>query len=181
MICEDLEKCIARTIKGEEPEKCNNRKDECIESSDERSSVKCEEKKKRYILNNTRKKHVVSYKMDGGIICLDATVPAQTPKCDYLYVVEGERPAAILVELKGVDVRKAMGQIDSTLMLFPKFFRSCSNVYGRIVVSSSIPRLKAEPSYLKLQRKLMTSYGGNLKIQERQLEEKDTELDKVKP
>ena len=55
MICGNLEKCIARTIKGEEPENCNNRKDECIESSDERSSVKCEEKKKRYILNNTRK------------------------------------------------------------------------------------------------------------------------------
>lgn len=58
MICGNLEKCIARTIKGEEPENCSNRKDECIESSDERSSVKCEEKKKRYILNNTRKKHI---------------------------------------------------------------------------------------------------------------------------
>ena len=58
------------------------------------------------------------------------------PNVIIYIVVEGERPAAILVELKGVDVRKAMGQIDSTLMLFPKFFRSCSNVYGRIVVSS---------------------------------------------
>ena len=57
MICGNLEKCIARTIKGEETENCNNRKDECIESSDERSSVKCEEKKKRYILKNKRKKH----------------------------------------------------------------------------------------------------------------------------
>lgn len=181
MICGNLEKCIARTIKGEEPEKCDNRKDECIESSDERSSVKCEEKKKRYILNNTQKKHIVSYKMDGGIICVDATVPAQTPKCDYLYVVEGEKPAVILVELKGVDVKKAMVQIDSTLRLFPHLFRSCSNVYGRVVVASSIPRLKAEPSYLKLQRKFMTSYRGNLKIQERQFEEKDTELDIVNP
>lgn len=121
MICRNLEACVETTTKGKKPDRCDNRKEECIVSSDNRQSVKCEEKKKKYILNKTRERHIVSYKMDGGIVYMDAAVPEQTAKCDYLYVIDGEKPTAVLIELKGVDVKKAMAQIENTLKLFPHF------------------------------------------------------------
>ena len=101
-------------------------------------------------------------------------------KCDYLYVFDTDKPTAVLTELKGVDVAKAIQQIDSTLILFNGFFRKCSNVYGRIVVASAVPKLNASPAYVKLQNKLKNSYRGNLKVASRQMVERDTELPIVK-
>lgn len=51
-----------------------------------------------------------------------------------------------------------------------------THIYGRIVVSSSTPNLKATLGYVKLARMLKQRYHGNLKIKERQLQEKDVEL-----
>ena len=45
MICDKLEACVKRTVKGKSPDECDNRKENCIESSDTRMYVKCEEKK----------------------------------------------------------------------------------------------------------------------------------------
>ena len=56
-------------------ESCANNNVECIEVSDNRPYVKCEEKGKKYILENTEKNHVISYKIDGGVISQDKTVP----------------------------------------------------------------------------------------------------------
>ena len=176
MICGKLERCVKRTIKGQLPDECDNQKENCIEFSDTRLYVKCEEKKKKYILENTMGNHVVSYRMDGGIVHVDAKVPEGVAKCDYLYVIDTDKPTAVLTELKGVDVAKAIQQIDSTLILFNGFFRKCSNVYGRIVVASTVPKLNASPAYVKLQNKLRNSYRGNLKVASRQMVEKDTEL-----
>ena len=49
-----------------------------------------------------------------------------------------------------------------------------SHVYGRVVVTSFAPKLLADPSYAI--KKKLKRYNGNLKIRERQLLEKDTEL-----
>lgn len=180
MICGKLERCVKRTIKGQLPDECDNQKENCIEFSGTRIYVKCEEKKKKYILENTMGKHIVSYRMDGGIVHVDAKVPEGVAKCDYLYVIDNNRPTAVLAELKGVDVARAIQQINNTLMLFNEFFRKCSNVYGRIVVTSAVPKLNASPAYVKLQNKLRNSYRGNLKVASRQMVEKDTELSVVK-
>lgn len=180
MICGKLERCVMRTIKGQSPDECDNQKENCIEFSDTRLYVKCEEKKKKYILENTMGNHVVSYRMDGGIVHVDAKVPEGVAKCDYLYVIDTDKPMAVLTELKGVDVARAIQQIDSTLMLFSGFFRKCSNVYGRIVVASAVPKLNASPAYVKLQNKLRNLYRGNLKVASLQLAERDTELHVVK-
>ena len=48
MICGKLEACVERTVKGHLPDKCDNRKENCIEFSDTRMHAKCEEKKKKY-------------------------------------------------------------------------------------------------------------------------------------
>lgn len=180
MICRKLISCVESAVKGQMPDKCNNDRETCMVSCDDRLYVKCEEKKKQYTLVNTKKKTVISYKMDGGIVHMDASVPEQTARCDYLYVINDEKPTAVLTELKGVDVKKAMNQIKSTLDLFDGFFQKCSKVYGRIVVSSSVPRIRATSEYVKLQRKLKDSYSGNLKIGELKMKEKDVELDKLK-
>lgn len=176
MICRKLELCTEKTLKGNLLDVCDNKQKSCIKSSDTRPEVKCEEKKKKYILVNTRKKHIVSYKMDGGIVCVDATVPEGIAKCDYLCVIEGDKPTAVLVELKGVDVTKAIQQIDSSLTLFKGFFGKCLNVYGRIILVAATPKLNARPAYVKLQNRLRNSYNGDLKVACRQLREKDTEL-----
>lgn len=180
MICKKLVSCVEKTVKGQISDQCDNVQEMCVISSDDRLYVRCEEKKKKYTLVNTQKRRVVSYRMDGGIVYMDADVPEQTARCDYLYVISGGKPRAVLTELKGVDVKKAMKQINNTLDLFDDFFQKCSNVYGRIIVTSSIPRLRATSEYVKLQKKLENSYKGNLKIGERQLAEKDIELDKKK-
>ena len=68
----------------------------CVESSDKRSNVKCEERKKKYILENTAKNQVISYRMDGGIIRLDKSVPEETCKCDYLVLINRKENDAII-------------------------------------------------------------------------------------
>ena len=178
MICRKLERCISRELKNVSLEECDNKnRNNCIESSDRRSSVKCEENKKKYVLQNTKKKHVILYKMDGGIIAEDSSVPPNTSKCDYLFVIGDDlMPWAILTELKGVDVSKALNQLKETLVLFKDVFRKFGHVYARAIVTSSTPKLKASPEYVTLELLIRRDYKGNIKIAERQLNEKDIDL-----
>lgn len=178
MICNKLEQCVNAELSEQRVSKCVNPNVRCIESSDKRSEVKCEENRKKYILENTMKNHVISYKMDGGIVVADAFVPQGTGKCDYLFVVDSPEPTAILTELKGVDVPKALEQINAVLLLYKDFFRKFSHVYGRAVVTSSTPDLKASPKYVNLARTLRQTYHGNIKIAKQQLKEKDVDLSK---
>ena len=87
---------------------------------------------------------------------------------------------AILTELKGMDVPKSLEQIKGTLLLYKDFFETFERVYGRVVVASSTPKLKATASYVNLERMIRKNYHGNIKIFEKQKNEEDTELDKLK-
>lgn len=179
MICNNLQRCIDSQLGMALLEKCDNRnKDICIESSDVRSAVKCEEHGKKYIYENTKKNHVVSYKMDGGVIVEDRTVQPNTNKCDYLYIIDDAELTAILTELKGVNVSKSLEQIKETLLLYKSVFKNFKKVYARAIVTSSTPNLKAMPTYTNLEKTLRQTYNGNIKIIERQFFEKDSELDK---
>ena len=136
MICKKLEECINGELQSNSLERCDNKnRMNCIESSDRRSAVKCEENKKRYVLENTKK-----------------TI------------------------LKGVNVPKALIQIKETLVLYKKVFRKFGHVYARAIVTSSTPNLKASPEYVNLERMIRKDYKGNIKIVERQFNEKDIEL-----
>lgn len=177
MICKHLKECVEGEFAKHPIVKCdNNNQTECRCSSDNRSFVSCEEKGKKYTLENTMKKQVISYRMDEGIIALDKDVPEGTAKCDYLYVLNDPERTAILTELKGVDVPRALRQLDATLTLFKTFFRTCAHVHGRIIVASSTPDLKAKPEYVNLVKRLGRDYAGTLKIAKRELREKDIEL-----
>jgi len=136
MICRKLEECINGELQSNSLEKCDNKnRMNCIESSDRRSAVKCEENKKRYVLENTKK-----------------TI------------------------LKGVNVPKALIQIKETLVLYKNVFRKFGHVYARAIVTSSTPNLKASPEYVNLERMIRKDYKGNIKIVEKQFNEKDIEL-----
>jgi len=176
MICNKLKDCTKEQFAGRAVLKCANSNVKCVESSDMRSKVKCEERKKKYILENTMKNHVVSYRMDGGIIRLDKSVPEDICKCDYLILVHGKEDVAILVELKGVNVAHALKQIQGTLMLFKDYFTEFSHVYGRVVVTSAAPNLKATPDYVNLIKMLRKTFKGNLKIVEKQFQERDIDF-----
>ena len=180
MICDKFGECIEAQLKDSSLKQCANRNSgECIEVSDNRPSVKCEERKKKYVLDNTEKNHVILYKMDGGVIVEDKTVMQGTNKCDYLFVIGGVDKRAILTELKGVDVPKSLEQLKGTLSQYASVFRGFKQVYARVIVTSSTPTLKATPAYVNLERLVRQQYHGNVKIEERQFREKDTELDKI--
>ena len=176
MKCGHLTKCVESQLNGEKVKTCVNDIKNCIVSSDKRSNVKCEERKKKYILENTNKNQVILYKMDGGIISLDKSVDAGLCKCDYLFVLNTAVRDAVLVELKGVDVAHSLKQINGALEQFKDFFKTTAHVYGRVVVTSSTPNLKASPSYVNLRKRLEKEFHGNLKIAEKQLTEKDVDL-----
>ena len=176
MICNKVENCKEEQLVNQKTTACVNKSIECIEVSDNRSRIKCEERKKKYILENTRRNHVILYKMDGGIIPQDKSVPPGICKCDYLFVLAGQEREAILTELKGVDVAHSLKQLDGTLSQFKALFSTFNHVYGRVVVTSSTPNIKASPNYVNLVKKLRNNYRGNLKIAEKQLVEKDIDL-----
>lgn len=133
-------------------------------------------KKKKYVFENTKKNHVILYKMDGWIIAEDKSVPLNTSKCDYLFVIGDVIPIGVLTELKGVNVAKALIQLKGTLLLYKDVFCKFEHVYARAIVTSSTPNLKASPEYVNLARIIRKDYKGNLKIVEKQLNEKDIEL-----
>lgn len=176
MICTKLDECVKNELANQHINFCTNSSTQCIEVSDGRSYVKCEERKKRYVLENTQKSHVILYKVDGGVILQDKTVPQGMCRCDYLFVIHGEMDDAIFTELKGVDVAHSLKQIEGMLTQYKSFLSQFAHVYGRVIVSSSTPDIKASPAYVNLARKLRNTYKGNLKIVKMQFTEKDTEL-----
>lgn len=176
MICRKLTLCVDAELTGNICPQCDNDRAKCIISSDSRSEIKCEEKSKKYILKNTMKNHVISYRMDGGIVVVDASVPAGVNKCDYLLIDNAKDPIAILVELKGVNVLKALKQIYDTLVLYKDLFGKFSHVYGRIIVTCSTPDLKASPEYVKLEKLIKGKYKGNVRIEKQKFSEPDTDL-----
>lgn len=185
MICNKLSQCMESEYekvicsrKGNTKEASTfecNKKQRCLLVADNRSNVKCEENRKTYNLENTHNQKILLYKMDGGIIEVDASVDRNICKCDYLYITHDNR--AILTELKGTDVKHALNQIDRTMTLFNEILSGCSSVYGRIIMSSATPRLSASPQYTKLLSRLKRM-NGNLKVQKNKMTEKIDDLDK---
>lgn len=179
MICRMLKTCTENELNGHEHAQCDNNRKECIVSSDCRAKVKCEENRKKYVLDNTLSNHVILYHMDGGIIVEDSSIAQEIKKSDFLYVIDAGERTAILVELKGVNVSDALRQLQETLNNFKGYFASFQHVYGRVVAFSFRPALKATSEYMKLVKILREKYHGNLKIAGKELFEKDKDLCKA--
>ncbi len=103
MICNQLENCIRDTN-----EACK-KETQCIEFTDDRKIVKCEERRKKYHLaNDIDGTRIRKYKLDKGIVRNEAGFDA----CDNLLAVYGSGiPNLIFVELKGSDYKHAEAAI----------------------------------------------------------------------
>lgn len=146
--------------------KCG-RLNECMDSCDARSIVKCVENKKQYSLINDLKHKVINYHIDGAVIKC-----ATQKKCDYL-ILPADINIVILVELKGTCYNTAINQIDNTIRLYSKNFDGYK-IYARIICGG-VPNVQNTPSVLKLKRELLKT-GGNLISKTASLEENLSQL-----
>ncbi|MBO1883176.1 hypothetical protein J4N46_01750 [Capnocytophaga sp. Marseille-Q4570] len=91
----------------------------------------CEENKKKFTLNNAT--GFVKVQIDGGVLSLND----KATRCDFLLFKEEnlKRLIEIFVELKGIDVLKALEQLEGSIQMFAK----SSNQYAMAVVTKMIP------------------------------------------
>ena len=114
MICNQFPECV-KSMEKCTPCKDMKREKICVVSRGV-SHAHCEENGKSYTLDmtGTGLKALV-YKLDGGVI-----TESDETKCDNVIVItdgqDGKEGQAILVELKGKKVKKAIEQLDNTLI-----------------------------------------------------------------
>lgn len=168
MVCKQLAACI-----GDTNEPCKKEKI-CIDYTDDRSTVKCEEKRKRYLLNNDLEKvRIRKYKLDKGIVKNEPGFDA----CDNLLIIyDGTDPKLVFVELKGTDLKHAVAQVYKTIQYFGTQLKK-NRIYARIVHTQGIPRIGNSGQQVDL-ASAVRSRGGNLKMKEWTLSEDLSELDK---
>ena len=172
MICDNSKECFFELLKTPQNVTCKQ-KIQCIDFCDTRKEAVCRERGKLYRLNNGGQRKILSLHVDGGVVIVDRRTPQNIAKCDYLYLIDSEpAPIGILIELKGIDIKKGIEQIESTLTLFNDALRKCNRVYGRIAFAGGTPKLQNIPTYMSLQRKLKQR-GGNLMAAEKLSDEVD--------
>lgn len=169
MDCRHLAECI-QSIESTQDKYARCEIPECLRSCDSRNIIVVEENRKRYVLQNIGDMIAV-YQVDGQMIASEDTV-----KCDNM-IVDVTSVLAILVELKGTDLRHALKQIESThARVLPALGRY--RLYGRIVTSprTNVPDLRTDPQYKRIQKAFMMR-GGNLKIGNNMISERVNGLD----
>lgn len=164
MICKKLHECCEGN-----PCTCAD-KDVCVIYKDSRKNAVCQENKKRYNLMNDKNYVVALYHMDGGIIRNEPN----TYKSDFLYVIyDPDCPTAVLVELKGHDIYRALRQIQADLDRFGDILKR--RICARIVCKS-VPRLYNDPVFKRIKKDIMKNYKGTFMIYEMDKDEKYSEL-----
>ena len=157
------------------------KKECCLCFLDTRSRPSCTENRKTYTLDQSDVKvEVLCMHIDGGVVD-----DAKSQRCDYAFFVrdgiDHGRGRAILIELKGSDTPTALKQLIVTLELpeVSALKKNYKRIYGRVVNTSSVPRIQNTDLHMDLKEKFMRM-GGNLKIGEWNLVEHYSELDNVK-
>lgn len=165
MICNKWKECIHDVTEfSEKNVPCKMHKMDkgfCILSCDKRTRIVCSDHGKKYTLVNRGGTIAINYRMDGGIIKEDKSVPLGTKKCDNVIILPKGEMIAVLVELKGNDVRHAMHQLSDVLKEFSNVFCECGKIYARCATNRNIPNILAEPEYVKLKRSI--GKKGNIK------------------
>jgi hypothetical protein len=155
-----------------------NKRERCVCFSDTRSKPSCTENGKTYTLDHGGANvEVLCMHIDGGVVD-----DAESQRCDYAYFVRDKvdhgHGRAIFIELKGSNTRTALKQLIVTLDMpeVNALKRSYKRIYGRVVNTSSVPRIQNTGLYMDLKEKLKRM-GGNLKIGEWNLVEPYNKLD----
>jgi hypothetical protein len=126
------------------------------------SEIVVSEKKSRYQLNNPGKKLVCVTKIDGCFV-------VQQLACDYL-ITDCHDYVAYFIELKGSDVYRAYDQIQHSLFQIKDKLNGYI-CHARIVPTRvSVPDIRNDPKTITF-RKLIKSFGGDLKIKEKNMTE----------
>lgn len=144
----------------------------CVSFFDNRSKPSCSENQMTYTIVNVNQLQVIGVHLDKGVV--DSH---DTQKCDYLFLFKDNPKRIVLVELKGKHVNEAIHQLKETLELpaIQNLIKPESRVFGRIVASGSIPRIRSiEEQFL---RRSFKTLGGNLVTRERSFEESYTNME----
>ena len=80
----------------------------CSERSKGKKIV-VEERGKKFTIKNDNEKEIVKVTVDN---CL---IDDERERCDYLFLIDGDCPEIVYVELKGKDVPKAASQLRTTM------------------------------------------------------------------
>lgn len=168
MLCSNVVDCIRSIESGSiKSKKCKRPK--CLKSCDARKRVVVEENRKRYeLLNNGY--DIAVFQVDGEMISENDMV-----RCDNL-IISNAGNIAILLELKGADLRHAFEQIENTRkklsIVLGKY-----KLYARIITSNrtNVPNIKTCPQYVAVQRNLRKQ-NGNLRTATKGLTENIVDL-----
>ena len=106
------------------------------------SIVTAAENKRKFIINNSGKKHINKVSVDG---CL---IDDGRARCDYLFEIDRPFCLVIYLELKGSDVKKAFKQLESTI-------NACKSRHGGVemcchIVASRVPKMGVKVQHLKM-------------------------------
>ena len=150
----------------------------CVSFFDFRSKPSCTEKGKTYTLDHSETNlEVLCMHIDGGVVAEKDTL-----RCDYAFfikdMVDQGCGRAVFIELKGGGTEKALKQLIATLNM-PEIFelsKDYRRIYGRIINTSSVPKIQSTGLYMDLKERLK-KLGGNLKTGEWDFVEYYSELD----
>lgn len=160
----------------------------CIEFLDRRPRIRCEERGKTYILDQSKeypRYEVIKYFIDKDVI----TDPeaSTVDKCDNVVLIKdasvsgNKGGTAILVELKGKETRHALEQLFATLnqQQLQSLWDSQRRVFGRIVCKSTPPRIRNTDDFMSV-KEAFFKRNGNIKIEEEKMVEEYDELERLK-
>ncbi len=156
----------------------------CIAFLDTRQQAKCDDKGKSYILDQSDqfpRYEILKLCIDKGVI----TDPeaGTVNKCDYALLIRDaitdKRGTAILVELKGKDIRHALKQLRETLdqKELSALWNSQRRMFGRIVCKSAPPRIQNTDEFMDVKEAFFDRHG-NIKIGEEYMKEEYAKLEK---
>ncbi|MTJ09394.1 MULTISPECIES: hypothetical protein [unclassified Anabaena] len=149
---------------------CNDffRESECKEFCDHRKTivVKDSGNKQEYRVTNKNGKEICKLMVDGCLI-------KDGERCDYL-ILSCEDKSAFFVELKGHDLKKAIGQIDSSITKLKNEIKELK-IYARIVLNRNpTPDINSSME-IKLKKRLKQQngkdFGDLIKYKSQVLEE----------
>lgn len=157
----------------------------CIVFLDNRTKAKCEENGKIYILDQSVQyppHEILLFHIDGGVI--SDPEASKVNKCDYALLIKDSdsvrdrKGTAILVELKGVEVRHAYKQLFATLTQeeLQPLWDGQRRIYGRIICKSMPPRIRNTEECMEAKAAFIRHHG-NVKVWEDDMVEKYDELD----
>ena len=136
-----------------------------------RKKVRVNENGKRYLLAINREKESVVYAVDDYIV-------KEGQRCDKLILVKRsemnvkpEQWTEIFVELKGVDVYHAIGQLRQTLKE-EKFKHPSNDDIRARIVAQSYPSNKSNPAMEKAKKEFRKNYNCDLRGMKSGQEEK---------